>query len=95
MFIQKLIAIEIEILVLSKATKSIIKNMCGEKMADNLMYLKCKECGEKFAIAKYYVDTGWYFHKDLKLYDEWLDKHRNCTLINDALYGKSFDIEYD
>jgi hypothetical protein len=66
-------------------------------MSQNLMFLKCKVCGTKFCIGKY-NSLAWYFHRDEKQYNEFLDTHDGCCcdfngdIING---GQIFELEYD
>lgn len=46
-------------------------------MANNRVYLSCKECGEKIFLAKYFPSQGWYNEKDdhAKKFEAFLEKH--------------------
>jgi hypothetical protein len=66
-------------------------------MAHNLMFLKCKMCGEKFCIAKYYP-FNWFRHRDVDELDLFLNKHNKCCInfMGDCIDGAQiFELEYD
>jgi len=63
-------------------------------MTNNLLFLKCNVCHDDFCIAKYYPSVGWHYHKDTDQYNNWLEKHKECALVHDPLYGVIFNIEY-
>lgn len=65
-------------------------------MAHNLMFLKCKTCGGEFCIGKYYP-TGWFYHKDVKKYNEFLNKHDDCCAKSDNCIddGQVFELIYN
>lgn len=65
-------------------------------MVDNLMFLKCKICGEKICLAKYY-SMEWFLHKTIDEYNNFLSKHKECCGQTDNVLtgGQIYDIEYD
>jgi hypothetical protein len=65
-------------------------------MADNLMFLKCKICGKEFCISKYYP-IGWFYHKDVKQYNKFLNEHDECCAkLDNVLTGsQAFELVYD
>lgn len=65
-------------------------------MSNNLMFLKCKKCGEKFCIGKYYP-TEWSYHKGIEKYNEFLSKHNKCCCQTEDCIngGQIFELRYD
>jgi len=63
-------------------------------MANNRLYLKCKECGEMMAFAKYYPseEAGWY--KNQNNLDEFFDKHHH-SLDKTGFGGYQYELEYE
>ena len=69
-------------------------------MANNRMYIQCKECAEAFFLAKYYPNTGYYtsasyYSEDfIKLFNDWLDKHRHNN--DQTIFGKwQYELSYE
>jgi len=63
-------------------------------MANNRMFVKCKICGAKFMLLKYYPSEGWYVYlpdsgadERIKEIDEWLEEHRH---ENYSMWGPTF-----
>jgi hypothetical protein len=47
-------------------------------MADNRLWLICKECDDHFAIAKCFTGTGYYTNRtDNVSFNDWLAKHHH------------------
>lgn len=47
-------------------------------MANNRMYIKCRECGKRYMLAKYYPSTKWYCNGlTEKGLDTWFEKHQH------------------
>lgn len=65
-------------------------------MANNLMFLRCKVCNEKFCIAKYYP-CDWFRRRKVEQFDSFLEKHTDCCAsYNDCINGAQiFELEYD
>lgn len=70
-------------------------------MANNRLFLKCKKCGERFFLGKYYPSTGWYtdadYYKNSAMHDKlntWFDAHMHE--YRDHLFGPlHFCIEFE
>ena len=72
-------------------------------MANNRIYLVCKVCGDYYAIAKYYPDTGWYSNGGDNLigFEDFLEKHSNhrkekgCDYLYDNEGGDIFTMVHE
>lgn len=67
-------------------------------MANNRMFLKCKLCGERFMIGKYYP-VSWAWPIDIDRYNEFLDKHDQHNAIEYqgdlGMEAEFYELEYE
>lgn len=64
-------------------------------MANNRMYIVCKEDNKYFAISKYYPSSGWYTQNDL-LHDdlnEYFDEHKHNS--EQDMWGETYHLVYE
>ena len=63
------------------------------------MYIKCKQCGKEFYLAKYYPSTGWFTHQNIEKdkLNEWLDRHWNEEDHDwiEQTFEMSYEVEED
>lgn len=68
-------------------------------MANNRVFLVCRECGEKKAIMKYYPSTKWttqsmWHHqatlKRLASIEDWLEEHDHNPDLKGTMWGHEF-----
>lgn len=58
-------------------------------MADNRMWLKCRECGDKVLLGKCFSGRYGMFHTEKEI-DEFFNKHIGCEP-----WENQFELEYE
>ena len=62
-------------------------------MANTRMYLVCKKCNKRIAIAKYYPGTGWYIPNiDNSNMKKQMDEHIDCDY---SMFSELFILVYE
>lgn len=62
-------------------------------MAENRLYLRCRQCGEMLFLSKYFYDNPWHIEPDkLKEINKFFDDHNYCENDKYDVYFNSFDL---
>ena len=61
-------------------------------MANNRLYLRCRQCGEMLFLSKHFL-SPWHIDLDkLEEINEFLDKHCDCANRKYDVFWNSFDL---